>query len=300
MSAQFGHAVAHQRRRQHAGRLRRLGGEQRQGHQRQPADESIPQAGAVYVFTRRGAAWTQQAYIKASNTGEAGTADTFGDGDQFGFSLALSRRRQHARRQRADRRQRRQGINGNQADNTRGVGRRRLRLHAHGSQLGAAGVPSSRRASTPATCSATPCRSAPMAARWRSAASTRTARPRRSTGRMTTGPAAPAPSTSSPRARRAPGSQQAYIKASNAESQDSFGVHLGTQRRRQTLLVGSLDEDCAATGVNPPGVRQRLARRPVDGRRLRVRAQRDGLDAAGVPQAVEHRRQRLVRSARSP
>ena len=35
-------------------------------------DESIPQAGAVYVFTRRGATWTQQAYIKASNTGEAG------------------------------------------------------------------------------------------------------------------------------------------------------------------------------------------------------------------------------------
>ena len=53
-------------------------------------DESIPQAGAVYVFTRQGAAWRQQAYVKASNTGEAGTADSFGEGDQFGFSLALS------------------------------------------------------------------------------------------------------------------------------------------------------------------------------------------------------------------
>ena len=53
-------------------------------------DESIPQAGAVYVFTRRGTTWSQQAYIKASNTGEAGTADAFGEGDQFGFSLALS------------------------------------------------------------------------------------------------------------------------------------------------------------------------------------------------------------------
>ena len=42
-------------------------------------DESIPQAGAVYVFTRRGTTWTQQAYIKASNTGEAGTADAFGE-----------------------------------------------------------------------------------------------------------------------------------------------------------------------------------------------------------------------------
>ena len=53
-------------------------------------DQSIPQAGAVYVFTRRGAVWAQQAYLKASNTGEAGTADAFGEGDQFGFSLALS------------------------------------------------------------------------------------------------------------------------------------------------------------------------------------------------------------------
>ena len=35
-------------------------------------DNSIPQAGAVYVFTRSGTTWTQQAYIKASNTGEAG------------------------------------------------------------------------------------------------------------------------------------------------------------------------------------------------------------------------------------
>ena len=54
-------------------------------------DESIPQAGAVYVFTRAGNAWTQQAYVKASNTGEAGTADTFGEGDQFGWSLAVGR-----------------------------------------------------------------------------------------------------------------------------------------------------------------------------------------------------------------
>lgn len=57
------------------------------GNQR---DNSIPQAGAVYVFTRTGAAWTQQAYIKASNTGRAPQGDQPGDGDQFGYSLALS------------------------------------------------------------------------------------------------------------------------------------------------------------------------------------------------------------------
>ena len=42
------------------------------GDQGDQNDNSIPQAGAVYVFTRTGSAWSQQAYIKASNTGEAG------------------------------------------------------------------------------------------------------------------------------------------------------------------------------------------------------------------------------------
>lgn len=38
-------------------------------------------SGAVYVFTRTGSTWTQQAYLKASNGNT---------GDQFGYSLALS------------------------------------------------------------------------------------------------------------------------------------------------------------------------------------------------------------------
>jgi trimeric autotransporter adhesin len=45
------------------------------------SDKSAPGAGAVYVFSRRGKAWSQQAYIKASNAG----AD-----NQFGSALALS------------------------------------------------------------------------------------------------------------------------------------------------------------------------------------------------------------------
>ena len=56
-------------------------------------DDSIPQAGAAYVFTRTGDRWSQQAYIKASNTGRAAdpkNADDWGDGDQFGYSLDLS------------------------------------------------------------------------------------------------------------------------------------------------------------------------------------------------------------------
>lgn len=45
------------------------------------ADNSKPGSGAVYLFTRSGSTWSQQAYIKASNTGVS---------DIFGSSLSLS------------------------------------------------------------------------------------------------------------------------------------------------------------------------------------------------------------------
>ena len=44
-------------------------------------DNSAQNAGAAYVFTRTGVTWTQQAYLKAANTGS---------GDSFGFSVAIS------------------------------------------------------------------------------------------------------------------------------------------------------------------------------------------------------------------
>ena len=45
------------------------------------SDNSVTDSGAVYVFVRSGTAWTQQAYLKASNTGA---------GDFFGYSVAVS------------------------------------------------------------------------------------------------------------------------------------------------------------------------------------------------------------------
>jgi len=44
-------------------------------------DNSFNSSGAVYVFTRSGTQWSQQAYLKASNTD---------DGDQFGHGVAIS------------------------------------------------------------------------------------------------------------------------------------------------------------------------------------------------------------------
>ncbi len=46
-----------------------------------PSNEAAPDAGAVYVYTRAAGTWSQQAYVKASN------ADA---GDNFGKSVALS------------------------------------------------------------------------------------------------------------------------------------------------------------------------------------------------------------------
>src|SRR5207247_2591128 len=45
------------------------------------AGNAAPGAGAVYVYTRSGTTWTQEAYIKTSNTGVL---------DLFGFSVSLS------------------------------------------------------------------------------------------------------------------------------------------------------------------------------------------------------------------
>ena len=45
----------------------------------QPQNDEWPDSGAVYVFTRSGVIWSQQAYVKASDSG-----------DRFGFSLSLT------------------------------------------------------------------------------------------------------------------------------------------------------------------------------------------------------------------
>ena len=44
-------------------------------------DTSLPGAGAAYIFIRSGTAWTQQAYLKASNPHRE---------DSFGESVAIS------------------------------------------------------------------------------------------------------------------------------------------------------------------------------------------------------------------
>jgi hypothetical protein len=71
------------------------------------ADNTVRGAGAAYVFVRNGATWTQQAYLKASNTG---VIDLFGSSVSLsGNTLAVSAWNEESAAT---------GVNGNQADDT--------------------------------------------------------------------------------------------------------------------------------------------------------------------------------------
>lgn len=73
------------------------------------ADNSAPSSGAAYIYTRSGAVWTQQAYVKALNTGV---------NDQFGSAIALSGDGNTLAVGAALEDSAASGVGGNQADNT--------------------------------------------------------------------------------------------------------------------------------------------------------------------------------------
>ena len=77
--------------------------------------------------------------------------------------------------------------------------------------------------------------------------------------------------------------EQAYLKASNTNTNDQFGVSVAISG--DTLAVGAMFEDSNATGVN--GDQSTIARQTR--RRLCLHADRWGLDAAGLSQGLEHR-----------
>ncbi|MCA8943679.1 MAG: FG-GAP repeat protein, partial [Planctomycetes bacterium] len=131
------------------------------------ADNTSPNAGAAYVFARSGTVWTQQAYLKASNTGA---------GDEFGSSVAVAGDTVVVGAPSED--SAASGVDGDGTNNSAGAS-------------GAAYV-FSRSGST-----------------W---------------------------------------SQQAYLKASNPDASDEFGTSVGVTG--DSVVVGAPFEESAATGVN--------------------------------------------------
>jgi hypothetical protein len=209
------------------------------------ADNSMEQTGAVYVFARTGAVWSQQAYLKASNTGEAE------EGDQFGFSLALSDDGNTLAagaisEDSADTR-----INGNQADNS-------------ASSAGAVYV--FVRAGT----------------RWSQQAYIKSSSPNRadandlfgySVGLSADGntlavgsydEAGSSNVINGPEDNNSPGtgavfvftrrgtswSRQAYLKASTQDPADSLGTWVAVSDDGNTVAAGAPDEDSLTTGIN--------------------------------------------------
>lgn len=134
------------------------------------ANNSLPFAGAAYVFTRSGDTWSQQAYLKSSNPS---------DEHYFGQQLALSADGHTLAVGAYGERSSATGINGNQADFSAG-------------DSGAVYV------------------FARAAAAW---------------------------------------SQQAYIKASNTGAKDEFGASVALSRDGNTLAVGAPKEDSSATAI---------------------------------------------------
>lgn len=132
-------------------------------------NNSSSDAGAVYVFTRSGSTWTQQAYIKASNTDA---------GDNFGAAVALDGDTlvvgAHYEDSSAT------GMNGDQNDNS-------------ASNAGAAYMFT------------------------------------RSDGTW---------------------SQQGYLKASNSEDNDAFGYFGGVGIDGELVAIGAFTEDSDSTGIN--------------------------------------------------
>ena len=206
------------------------------------ADNSVSQSGAVYVFARTGASWSQQAYLKASNTGEAE------DGDQFGFSLALSDDGQTLAAGAISEDSADAGINGNQADNA-------------ASNAGAVYV------------------FARTGNRWSQQAYVKSSSPDANDlfgysvglsadgNTMAVGAYDEAGSSNvinGPEDNNAPGtgavfvftrsgvswSRQAYLKASTQDRADSLGAWVAISDDGNTVAAGAPDEDSLTTGIN--------------------------------------------------
>ena len=214
-------------------------------------DKSIPQAGAVYVFVRNGSAWTQQAYIKASNTGEKSTPDHADEGDQFGFSLALSADGNNLVVGAISEDSKATGINGDQEDNSQqSAGAAYVYVRNGSAWTQQAYVkPSNTFAAMlfgySVGISADGNQMAVAAYDERGSA-------REINGKQD---------------RDRPGAgaiyvfarsgttwtQTDYLKAHNAENGDSLGYDMVMSQDGNTIAGGAGDEDCFTGGINPPG-----------------------------------------------
>ena len=221
------------------------------------ADNSIPQAGAAYVFTRSGTTWTQQAYIKASNTGVPAVDGVQSDGDQYAFSLALSGDGNTLAVGAVTEDSNATGINGDQADDSAmsaGAVYVYTRTGTDWSQQGYIKPPPPAEVDD-ATNGDMFGYSLALSADGDTLAVG--SYDEDGSSREVNGPVDGERGGSGAayvftRAGTT-WSQQAYLKVSNVEAGDSWGIAVALSADGNTLAMGTADEDCPATGVNPAG-----------------------------------------------
>ncbi len=205
-------------------------------------DDSVGDSGAVYVFTEAFGGWSQQAYLKASNTGE---------GDWFGFSTALSANGDILVVGAPSEDSAATGVGGNQLDDSAGaagavyVFTRSGAAWSQTAYIKASNTDSNDRFGDAVALDDSGAGLAVGAVEDSSATGVN--------GNQGDNSARNAGAVYLFTRSGSTWTQQAYVKASNTESFDAFGVAgkaLAVSGAGDRLVMGASGEDSAATGVN--------------------------------------------------
>jgi hypothetical protein len=207
-------------------------------------DNSVSFAGAVYAFTRNGSSWSQQAYIKASNTARA---DHFGNAVSLsgdGNTLAVGAFYEDSNVT---------GINGIQSDisgNDQGAVYTFFRTGTTWLQQAYIKASNWTNASDPLDLVGN---SVSLSADGNTLAIGRKSDPSNATGingDQTDSSAGGSGAVYIYTRSSTNWSQQAYIKASNTAASDQFGYSVSLSNAGNVLAVGAIGEDSNATGIN--------------------------------------------------
>ncbi len=202
-------------------------------------NNSANSAGAVYVFTRSGGVWSQQAYVKASNSGV---------NDQFGWSVALSADGNTLAVGAWLEDSNATGIDGNQSDNSAASsGAAYVFALSGGVWSQQAYVKASNTASGDFFG-----RSVALSADGNTLAVSAYQEDSNATGingDQNDNSAGGAGAVYMLKRSGGVWSQQAYVKASNPGANDNFGNSVALSADGNTLAVGAIGEDSNATGV---------------------------------------------------
>ena len=197
-------------------------------------------AGAAYVYIRSGTSWSQQAYIKASNTDA---------GDHFGLIVSLSTDGNTLAVSAQSEASNASGINGDQTDNSvadSGAAYVFVRSGVNWSQqayIKARNAEANEYFSYSMNLSADG-NTLAVGTPYEDSNAVGINGDQTNNSAVTAGAAYVFSRTGTS------WSQQAYIKASNAEANDWFGVMLSLSANGNTLAVGGSNDDSNATGIN--------------------------------------------------